>query len=428
MRLLGVALSVGAATALDNGLGLTPQMGWNSWNKFGCTISEDLIKDTADALISTGLAAAGYVYVNIDDCWMDMERDAQGRLTAHPQTFPSGMAAMGEYLHNKGLKYGIYSSAGTKTCQGYPASLGKEEIDAQTFADWGVDYLKLDNCNNQNVSGHIRYPAMRDALNKTGRPIFYSICSWGREDVQTWAADVGNSWRTTDDITPDWNQIMKLLDWNEPSWKYAKPGAWNDPDMLEVGNGKLSADENRAHFSLWALMKAPLIIGCDVRGLSQDIVNILSNEEVLAVNQDPLGKQGRRVWANKKKTKEVWVGQLSDGVAVLLFNRGDKTQKVSAKWHHLGLPRHHPMNVRDLWAHKDLGSIDNVLSATLPPHGVAMYKFTPQTPTKIGGVGGETSNSDVGGMGVLSSIGSVAQRLFKMVKESAEGIRLRFRG
>ncbi len=280
--------------SLNNGLGRTPQMGWNSWNKFGCNISEQLIRNTIDELNSSGLIEAGYKYINLDDCWQK-SRDENGTIVPDYDAFPNGIKPLVDYAHSKGLLFGLYSDAGNFTCEHRPGSLGYEENDAKTYAEWGVDYLKYDNCYNENISSLDRYPKMRDALNKTGRPIFYSICQWGEEEVSKWGKDVGNSWRTTLDITDDWNEMLKIIDINDQSYKYAGPGGWNDPDMLEVGNGGMTTTEYKTHFSLWAISKAPLLIGCDITNMSQEIKDILTNPEVIAVNQDPLGEQGRKI-------------------------------------------------------------------------------------------------------------------------------------
>jgi alpha-galactosidase len=279
------------ALALDNGLGLTPQMGWNSWNHFGCNINENLIKQTADTFISSGLSSHGYIYINLDDCWEAPQRDSNGNLYGNPSTFPNGMKSLGDYIHSKGLKYGIYSDAGYNTCAGRPASLGHETADANSYASWGVDYLKYDNCNTDGSPPEKRYPVMRDALNATGRPIFFSMCEWGVDNPATWAGDVGNSWRTTGDISDSWSSMIGKFDQNAPLYSYAHPGAWNDPDMLEVGNGGMTTDEYTTHFSLWAAMKSPLLIGCDVNNMSNATKTILTNDEVIAINQDKLGKQ-----------------------------------------------------------------------------------------------------------------------------------------
>jgi len=282
------------ALALDNGLARTPQMGWNSWNKFACSINEDLIKSTIDTLVDTGFVAAGYNYINLDDCWQ-ISRDQDNKIVADPNAFPSGIKALADYAHKKGMKFGLYSDAGTNTCQGRPGSLGYEEIDARTYAEWGVDYLKYDNCYADPRTPEERYPIMRDALNKSGRLIFYSMCEWGVDDPAKWAKDVGNSWRTTGDISDSWSSMIGIIDKNNEWADFAGPGGWNDPDMLEVGNGGMTYDEYRTHFSLWALAKAPLLVGCDVTKRDPETFEILLNSEVIAVNQDKLGVQGRKV-------------------------------------------------------------------------------------------------------------------------------------
>jgi alpha-galactosidase len=292
MRAVIVFVVIPLVLALNNGLGLTPQMGWNSWNRYACDINEGLIRTTADALVSTGLADAGYSYLNLDDCWEAPTRDSNGQLWGNPTTFPSGMKSLGDYIHNKGLKYGIYSDAGYQTCAGNLGSLGHETVDAATFASWGIDYLKYDNCFHDDTPPETRYPVMRDALNASGRPILFSMCEWGIDNPAAWAPSVGNSWRTTGDISDNWEAMITKVDENAPQYARSGPGAWNDPDMLEVGNGGMTNEEYITHFSLWAIMKAPLIIGCDIRNMSSETKSILLNKEVIAINQDPLGKQG----------------------------------------------------------------------------------------------------------------------------------------
>ncbi|CAF3629765.1 unnamed protein product [Rotaria sp. Silwood1] len=271
-----------------------PFMGWNSWNHFHCNINEKLLQQTADAIVAAGLAAVGYEYINMDDCWQ-VSRDAQDVIQADPQAFPSGIPALADYVHSRKLKFGLYSDAGFKTCDGRPGSLHYEIIDAKTYASWGVDYLKYDNCNNDGTIPEVRYPVMRDALNASGRPIFYSMCEWGVDTPALWAANVGNSWRTTNDIEDSWNSMLNNIDLNNEFADKAGPGGWNDPDMLEVGNGDMTDTEYVTHFSLWAISKAPLLIGCDVNKMSNTTLSILTNSEVIAVNQDPLGVQGKKV-------------------------------------------------------------------------------------------------------------------------------------
>ncbi|XP_047957090.1 alpha-galactosidase 3-like [Salvia hispanica] len=367
---------------LNNGLGITPQMGWNSWNFFACDINEKVIKETADALVTTGLAKLGYDYVNIDDCWSEMARDSKGQLVPDEKTFPSGIKALADYVHSKGLKLGIYSDAGAFTCQVRPGSIFHESDDAKLFASWGVDYLKYDNCFNLGIPPKKRYPPMRDALNETGRSIFYSLCEWGVDDPALWAGTVGNSWRTTDDINDSWASMTTIADLNDKWAAYAGPGGWNDPDMLEVGNGGMTNEEYRAHFSIWALMKAPLLIGCDVRNITSETLEILSNEEVIAVNQDSLGVQGRKVYAyGPDNSYQVWAGPLSgQRLAVVLWNRGSKASSITVKWDVLGLESSISVSVRDLWKKEYVSENSRAsFSARVDAHSSEMYIFTPST-------------------------------------------------
>lgn len=376
MLVLCVMLCSTGCLALDNGLGLTPQMGWNSWNHFHCGINEDVVKKTADAFISLGLDKVGYKYVNIDDCWAK-SRDSNNVIQPDTSAFPD-FQGMINYVHSKGLTFGLYSDAGTKTCAGRPGSLGYEESDANTYAKWTVDYLKYDNCNADKTKPETRYPVMRDALNKTGRPIFFSMCEWGVDDPATWAPKVGNSWRTTGDIGDNWNSMISRADQNDKWAKYAGPGGWNDPDMLEVGNGGMTTTEYETHFSLWCLMKAPLLIGCDLTKVDSESLRILMNTEVIAVNQDKLGVQG-----NKTKTDgdlEVWSGPLYGGaVAVVLLNRGASAANITAEWSDISLDSNREATVRDLWQMKDIGSMKGSVTAMVGSHGVVMYKITPIT-------------------------------------------------
>ncbi|KAL3724970.1 hypothetical protein ACJRO7_030047 [Eucalyptus globulus] len=363
---------------LENGLGLTPQMGWNSWNHFQCNINENLIKETADAMVSSGLAALGYEYVNLDGCWGELNRDSQGNLVANASAFPSGIKALADYVHSKGLKLGIYSDAGSQTCsRTMPGSLGHEEQDAKTFASWGVDYLKYDNCNNSGTSPKESYPIMSKALLNSGRKIFFSLCEWGQEDPATWASSIGNSWRTTEDILDNWDRMTSRADLNDKWASYAGPGGWNDPDMLEVGNGGMTTEEYRSHFSIWALVKAPLLIGCDVRSMDYTTLMLLSNKEVIAVNQDGLGVQGKKVKSDGNL--EVWAGPLSTNkVAVVLWNRGSSRATVTASWSDIGLNSTTVVKARDLWMHSTKRSIKGQISADIDSHACKMYVLTPQ--------------------------------------------------
>ncbi|KAK9124708.1 hypothetical protein Sjap_014310 [Stephania japonica] len=364
---------------LNNGLARTPQMGWNSWNFFACNINETLIKETADALVSTGLAALGYKYVNIDDCWSAPVRNLQDQLVPDPKTFPSGIKALADYVHGKGLKLGIYSDAGIFTCQVRPGSLFHENDDAKRFASWGVDYLKYDNCFNLGIKPEKRYPPMRDALNSTGQTIFYSLCEWGVDDPALWAGTVGNSWRTTEDIKDTWASMTTIADINDKWASYAGPGGWNDPDMLEVGNGGMTYHEYRSHFSIWALMKAPLLVGCDVRNMAAETKEILTNGEVIAVNQDPLGVQGRKVHVDG--CREVWAGPLTGKrVAVALWNRCPEAVNITAQWEFLELTPATTVSIRDLWMHENVpGNAATSFSAEVDSHDCKMYIFTPVT-------------------------------------------------
>ncbi|XP_062092446.1 alpha-galactosidase 3 [Humulus lupulus] len=367
---------------LKNGLAKTPQMGWNSWNFFACNINETVIRETADALVLSGLADLGYVYLNIDDCWSSPTRNLEGQLEPDPKTFPSGIKALTDYVHAKGLKLGIYSDAGVFTCQVRPGSIFHENDDAKLFASWGVDYLKYDNCYNLGIDPKKRYPPMRDALNKTGRLIFYSLCEWGVDDPALWAGKVGNSWRTTDDINDSWASMTTIADLNDKWAAYAGPGGWNDPDMLEVGNGGMTYQEYRAHFSIWALMKAPLLIGCDIRNMTVETFELVSNKEVIAINQDPLGVQGRKVQVSGPDgCRQIWAGPLSGHrLAVALWNRCSKASTITAHWETLGLQSSTSVAIRDLWQHKDVTE-DAVSSfgARVDSHDCNLYIFSPQT-------------------------------------------------
>jgi len=364
-------------------LARTPPMGWNSWNKFGCNVSEQLIRETADALVATGMKDAGYQYVVIDDCWQ-VSRDANGTIVPDAQRFASGMKALADYVHSKGLKFGVYSDAGSKTCQGRPGSNGYEDADARQYAAWGVDYLKYDWCSTDGVDPKIAYPTMRDALKRAGRPIVFSMCEWGRSQPWTWARGVGHLWRTTGDIGPSWQSFVRLLDQQVDLWKFAGPGGWNDPDMLEVGNGTLTAAENRAHFSLWCLLASPLMAGNDLRQMPPEVRDILTNKEVIAIDQDALGAQGRRIRRDdlgRGSSVEIWAKKLQDGgYAIAFLNRSNpntEPAQMAVSWQEVGLRWDAEPMVRDLWAKKDLGRIKGTFSATVAPHDVVLVRVTP---------------------------------------------------
>ena len=373
-----------ARAASGDGLALTPPMGWNSWNKFGCNVSEKLIRETADALVATGLKDAGYQYLVIDDCWQ-VKRDDTGRIVPDPDRFSSGMKALADYVHGKGLKFGLYSDAGTGTCEKRPGSKGHEEQDARTYAQWGVDYLKYDWCNAEGQDTRDSYGKMSRALRASGRPIVFSICEWGSTRPWLWAQGVGHLWRSTGDIQDCWDcgkswggmGVVHIIDILADLHPYAGPGHWNDPDMLEVGNGGLSTAESRAHFSFWCLFAAPLIAGNDLRNMSKETLEILTNREAIAVDQDPLGMPGRKVRDNGPQ--EVWMKPLADGSrAVILFNRGNEPSDIGVSWDEIGLPAAGQALVRDLWRQADVGASAGRYQAKVGPHDVVMVRVTPQ--------------------------------------------------
>ena len=362
-----------------NGLAITPPMGWNSWNKFGCDVDEVMIRGQADAMASSGMKAAGYTYVVIDDCWQG-PRDSGGNITAEPQRFPSGIKALADYVHSRGLKFGLYSDAGIATCAGRSGSRGYEYQDARQYAAWGVDYLKYDWCNTSGQDPRSSYELMAHALQSTGRPILFSICEWGNSQPWNWARKAGgNIWRTTGDISDEWkhtgtaygNGVVDILDLQVGLADAAGPGGWNDPDMLQVGNGGMSDTEYRAHFSLWAMLAAPLIAGNDLRNMSEATREILTNSDVIAVNQDPLGVQATRI--AKDGDQEIWTKKLVGGKqAVLLLNRSGTAARMTVQWSQLGYVDKIKLSVRDLWAHARLGKYVRGLSRPVPAHGVVM--------------------------------------------------------
>jgi alpha-galactosidase len=381
------------AQALANGLALTPQMGFNDWNAYGCNVSESLIKSTALAMHNDGMQAAGYQYVNIDDCWMTKSRNSAGQLVPDPTKFPDGISGTASYVHSLGLKLGIYESAGTQTCAGYPGSLNYETTDANSFAAWGVDYLKYDNCNNQGISGQTRYTTMRNALQATGRPILFSLCSWGQESVWTWGANVGNSWRTTGDINASYSSMLSIFHSNVGLASYAGPGHWNDPDMLEIGNG-MTTTEQQSEFSLWSEMAAPLIAGTNIANASSTTLSILTNSRVIAVDQDSLGKQGTEV--SSSGGLDVLAKPLANGdVAVALFNENSSTATISTSASAIGKTGASSYTLTDLWSGAT-STTSGAISASVPAHGTVMYRVAGGS---SGGTGGGTS-------GPLHAVGS----------------------
>jgi alpha-galactosidase len=380
----GGATASGGTTS-TGALAATPPMGWNSWNKFGGSITDTLVRGIADALVSTGMQAAGYQYINIDDMWQASSRDSSGNIAPDSTKFPNGIKALADYVHGKGLKLGLYSDRGTKTCAGKPGSYSYETKDAQTYASWGVDYLKYDNCSPATGSNmQTDYTTMSNALKAAGHPIVFSLCAWW---FYTWETPIGQLWRTTTDIKDTWASFTANLDANggwSPRYsdanygspgiaQYASPGHWNDPDMLEVGNGGMTDTEYQSHFSLWAIMAAPLIAGNDVRNMTAATKNILTNADVIAVDQDPLGVQGKPI--STSTTLEVWSKKLSGDqtYAVVLFNRTAASAAITVTWTSLGMTAT-SATVRDLWSHTDLGATATQYTATVPSHGVVMLK------------------------------------------------------
>nr|WP_314683729.1 glycoside hydrolase family 27 protein [uncultured Prevotella sp.] len=335
---------MGSAQSWEN-LSQTPQMGWSSWNKFQCNIDEDIIKSIADAMVSSGLKDAGYTYVNIDDCWHG-KRDADGFIQADPKHFPHGIKALADYVHSRGLKLGIYSDAGSETCAGRPGSLGHEYQDALQYARWGIDYLKYDWCNTTNINAQGAYQLMRDALQAAGRPIFFSMCEWGDNHPWRWAKGIADSWRIGPDIWcsfdstrifPTYIQcsVIDCINRNDSLRSYAGPGHWNDPDMLEVGNG-LSVNQDRAHFTMWCMMASPLILGNDVRNMSDETKAILTNKDLIAIDQDKLGVQGLRFLI--REGLEYWFKPLSNGDwAMTIFNPTRHPLSCSLNWQDFNL-------------------------------------------------------------------------------------------
>ena len=377
-----------------NDLALTPPMGWNSWNTFGTDINEKLVKDIADKFIELGLKDAGYEYLVLDDGWMAKDRDADGNLIADPIKFPNGMKALADYIHSKGLKFGLYNCAGSQTCAGYPGSRGYEYQDARMYASWDIDYLKYDWCNTGKLNAEEAYITMRDAIKKANRPMVFSICEWGDNEPWKWAKDVGHLWRVTGDIINCWDceighgswsssGVWKIIDMRKDIRKEAGPGHWNDFDMMEVGNGMTNA-EDRSHFAMWTMLASPLIMGNDLRMASSETIKTLSNKEVIQVNQDKLGIQGFR-FSNENEL-EIWIKPLAnDEWAVTFVNMGDKLTTINFDWkkHDMGDNLNNKnlevkkinYKIRDLFNHKNLGDTASNLKAEIASHDVLMIKL-----------------------------------------------------
>jgi alpha-galactosidase len=380
------------------GLALTPPIGWNSWNTFQTNISEDLVKGIADTMVSSGMRDAGYTYIVLDDGWMTMQRDSvTGNLIPDPQKFPHGLKALADYIHSKGLKFGLYNCAGTKTCAGYPGTRGYEYQDARFYASLDIDYLKFDWCYSDGINAKEAYTTMSKALKTAGRPIVFSLCEWGSNKAWEWAENVGHLWRTTGDIyncfegvkdmgTWKANCILKNVDLEADLRKYAGPGHWNDPDMLEVGNG-LPVNEDRVHFSIWCMLAAPLIAGNDIRKMNADTRLILTNKDAIAIDQDALGIQGLRYAV--KDSLETWFKPLNNGDwAVCFLNRSTQQQKIDFNWKTENVndtlssrqlnAAVTPYKIIDVWTKKDLSTTAKPFSATVHPHDVIMLRLIKQ--------------------------------------------------
>ena len=372
--------------ALNNRVGLTPPLGFNTWNHFACNISEAIIRDAADLIIKLKLNEVGYNYINIDDCWMASKRSPAGEFVPHPTRFPRGIKILADYIHQRGLKLGIYSSAGTMTCQMLPGSLDYEDIDARTWARWGIDYVKYDNCYHDERAARIRYTRMRDSLNATGRQIFYSICNWGEENLFKIGKGLGNSWRTTYDIENSFESMRLIFRLNSLLANFSGTGGWNDPDMLEIGNGKFSHAESRTHFALWAMAKSPLLLGCDLSKISAEDFAIISNKELIDLNQDPKGIQAKCAlncnmgdFLGTTVRPQIFVGELKNGdFALSVTNWSDKVvfTKIKVNFEQLKLPQKR-YKVRDLWGKLNLGEInDEFVIEKIDIHDTAVFRLT----------------------------------------------------
>ncbi|GGK53460.1 MULTISPECIES: glycoside hydrolase family 27 protein [Flavobacteriaceae] len=390
-----VFFSINTFSQKFEGLAETPPLGWNSWNTFATDINEELVKGIADKFIELGLKDAGYEYIVLDDGWMAKERDENGNLIADPIKFPSGMKALADYIHAKGLKFGLYNCAGSKTCAGYPGSRGFEYQDARSYASWDVDYLKYDWCNTEKLKAEGAYITMRDALKAAGRPVVFSICEWGDNEPWKWAKDVGHAWRVTGDIINCWDcevghgswsswGVWKIINMRKNIRKYAGPGHWNDFDMMEVGNGMTDA-EDRSHFAMWSMLSSPLIMGNDLRSATKETIKTLTNKEVIAINQDKLGIQGFRF--SNEDNFEIWLKPLeSNAWAMTFVNMSDETQSLDFDWvkYNIGDDvngkqmdvKNNTYKIRDLFNQKNLGNTSNKLNAEIGSHDVLMIKLS----------------------------------------------------
>lgn len=396
VTLLAMAALTVSAQKFEN-LAPTPPMGWNSWNKFACDVSEKLIMETADAMANSGMKEAGYQYVVIDDCWQ-VGRDSMGFIVADPVRFPSGIKALADYIHAKGLKFGIYSCAGTETCGGRPGSRGHEYQDAYMYAQWGVDYLKYDWCKTEGQTALESYRLMSQKLKEAGRPILFSLCEWGDNKPWEWAKPIGHMWRTTGDIYDcfdceknhgTWSAwgVMRILDMQEGLRVHAGPNQWNDPDMLEVGVGALTDNEARAHFSMWCMLAAPLIAGNDLRSMTPQTLAIITNKDAIAVNQDALGVQGFK--HSSVNGLETWYKPLDNGEwAVCYLNRSKEDVALNINWNTINITDElssrsingatTQYTIKDIWAHKEIGTTKKEMKTVVKTHDVVMLRLTPK--------------------------------------------------
>ncbi len=373
---------------IGEGIAKTPPMGWNSWNCWGKDVDEEKVKAAADAMVASGLVKHGWCYINIDDCWQG-ERHPETHIISGNERFPD-MKKLAEYIHSKGLRFGLYTDAGTKTCAGYPGSKDFEQIDAMTYAEWGVDYVKCDWCYAEGLDPETSYKIMGDALKSRGRDIVFSICNWGHNEPWTWGARVGgNLWRTTGDIADIWESVYAIGSAQAPLAKYAGPGHWNDPDMLVVGkvgwgqnlrDSRLTPPEQYSHISLWCLLSAPLLLGCDLTQLDDFTMNLITNDEALAINQDRAGEQAERLI--KENGIEVWVKDLADRTKALgIFETGVhdlhlmEKVKYTLRWDKIGL--NGTYKVRDVWRQQDMGTFKDAITVSLEEHGVQLLKISP---------------------------------------------------
>lgn len=375
---------------------MTPPMGWNSWNTFATDINEDLVKQTADIMVASGMKDAGYTYIVLDDGWMTRERDANGNLVPDPKKFPSGMKSLIDYVHSKGLKFGLYNCAGTKTCAGYPGTRGYEYQDARFYAALGIDFLKYDWCNTEGITAKEAYTTMSNALKTAGRPILFSLCEWGDNQPWEWAEPLGNMWRISGDIYPcfdcefkhpeNWSSwgFMKIIDMRKGIRKYSGPDHWNDFDMMEVGN-EMNDTEDKSHFSMWCMVASPLIAGNDFRKMSEETLNILTNKAMIAINQDKLGIQGFRY--NENNRLETWVKPLENGDwAVAFLNRSEEEKSIDFNWKDHSIKDEEfnketsfntiTYNVQDVWNNKKAGNTKKAYKSKIAPHDIVVLRLS----------------------------------------------------